>query len=76
MMRFLVDTNLPPTLAAWIVAEGYEARHTKDFGLEQAKDRAIWQHAKDNDYCIVTKDEDFVLFQTVDTNGPKVVWPN
>jgi predicted nuclease of predicted toxin-antitoxin system len=73
-MRFLIDTNLPPALAFWLAAEGFEAMHTKDLGLEHAKDRAIWRYAKDNNFCIVTKDEDFVLYQVADTSGPKVVW--
>jgi len=73
-MRFLIDTNLPPAFAAWLVSEGHDACHTKDIGLGPAKDRAIWRYAKDNDYCIVTKDEDFVLLRAVDQQGPSVVW--
>lgn len=42
-MRFLVDTNLPPTVATIIAALGHDARHTSDVGLEKAKDREIWQ---------------------------------
>jgi predicted nuclease of predicted toxin-antitoxin system len=73
-MRFLVDTNLPPSLSAWLATEGHDALHTRDIGLELAKDRVIWQYAKDNGYCIVTKDEDFVLLQANDPTGAKVVW--
>jgi predicted nuclease of predicted toxin-antitoxin system len=45
-MRFLVDTNLPPKVAMIIASLGHDARHTSDAGLEGAKDREIWQHAK------------------------------
>ena len=62
-MHFLVDTNLPPSLAVALVALGHEATHTKDHGLEQATDRLIWKHAMDENACIVTKDEDFVLLK-------------
>ena len=72
-MRFLVDTNLPASPSAWLVIEGHDALRTKDVGLELAKDRAIWLYAKDNGYCIVTKDEDFVLLQANDPAGAKVV---
>jgi predicted nuclease of predicted toxin-antitoxin system len=73
-MRFLVDTNLPPTVATLIASLGHEAQHTSDIGLERAKDRQIWQHAKSSSLCIVTKDEDFVLLKASDPDGPCVVW--
>jgi len=37
-------------------------------------DGAIWQCARDIAACIVTKDEDFLLLQALDGNGPSVVW--
>jgi predicted nuclease of predicted toxin-antitoxin system len=73
-MRFLVDTNLPPTVATLITSLGHDAQHTSDVRLERARDREIWQHAKANNLCIVTKDEDFVLLKTSDPGGPCVVW--
>ena len=73
-MRFLIDTNLPPSLAASLVALGHEATHTKDLGMAQATDRAIWQQAVTTGACIVTKDEDFVLLKTAEPTGPSVVW--
>ena len=73
-MRFLVDTNLPPTVATIIASLGHDAWHTSGVGLERAKDREIWQHAKSNELCIVTKDEDFVLLKAADPDGPCVVW--
>jgi predicted nuclease of predicted toxin-antitoxin system len=73
-MRFLVDTNLPPSVARRLGSLGHDAQHTSDVGLERAKDREIWQHAKSGDLCIVTKDEDFVLLRASDPGGPCVVW--
>ncbi len=73
-MRFLVDTNLPPALATWLVTQGHEAQHTSDFGMEAAKDRSIWDHAKASGACIVTKDEDFVLLRASASDGPPIVW--
>jgi Domain of unknown function (DUF5615) len=60
-VRFLIDANLPPALARWLVGEGHEAHHVRDFGLEDKLDREIWQRARDINACIVTKDEDFVF---------------
>ena len=73
-MRFLVDANLPPALARWLVDLGHEAHHVQDFGLADKLDREIWQRARDIDACIVTKDEDFVLLHALDRAGPAVVW--
>lgn len=73
-MRFLVDTNLPPDLAVLLVSLGHDACHTLDVGLERATDRVIWQHAKVDHRCIVTRDEDFVLLSAADADGPFVVW--
>lgn len=73
-MKFLVDANLPPALAQWLVSEGHEAQHVADLGMQAAADREIWQHAGDSGACIVTKDEDFVLLQALDRAGPVVVW--
>ena len=74
MIAFIVDTNLPPGLAAWLVTQGHRARHTRDIGLEFATDRAIWLHAKTSGAGIITKDEDFIWLKTGDPAGPPVIW--
>jgi predicted nuclease of predicted toxin-antitoxin system len=56
------------------VAQGHQAWHAKDIGLERAKDRSIRQYAKEQDCCIVTKDEDFVILQAHDQTAQTVVW--
>ena len=73
-MKFLVDANLPPSLAAWLRTQAHEAVHVNDLGLGQAKDRLIWAHAKAEGSCIVTRDEDFVLLSVSNPDGPSVVW--
>jgi predicted nuclease of predicted toxin-antitoxin system len=73
-MRFVIDANLPPALARWLVSQGHEAWHANELGLECAKDRSIWLYAKEQDCCIVTKDEDFVILQAHDRAGQSVVW--
>jgi predicted nuclease of predicted toxin-antitoxin system len=70
-VKFLVDANLPPALAQWLVSEGHEALHVADLGMQAMADREIWQHARDSRACIVTKDEDFVLLQALDRAGPR-----
>jgi len=71
---FLIDAQLPPALARWLVEQGHTADHVDDLGLLEAEDVAIWNHAVLNGAIIVTKDEDFAE-RTARTNaGPVIVW--
>jgi predicted nuclease of predicted toxin-antitoxin system len=73
-MRFLVDAQLPPALARWLAAQGHEAAHVGDLGMQAASDAAIWDHALASSSAIVTKDEDFAQRKVLAENGPVVVW--
>jgi predicted nuclease of predicted toxin-antitoxin system len=72
-VKFIVDANRPPALARWLAAEGHEAHHVRDFGLEAMPDRELWLRARDMDAYIVTKDEDFALLHALDRTGPAIV---
>jgi predicted nuclease of predicted toxin-antitoxin system len=58
-MRFLIDAQLPPALARWLVSVGHEAEHVADRGMQAASDAVIWDLALREHAAIVTKDEDF-----------------
>ena len=73
-MRFLVDAQLPPGLARWLVAEGHEAEHVGDKGMQAASDIAIWDDALASSAAIVTKDEDFAQRKVLALAGPAVIW--
>lgn len=73
-MRFLVDAQLPPALARWLAAEGYEASHVADHGMEAASDSAIWTFALQTSAAIITKDEDFAQRKVLADTGPAVIW--
>ena len=74
-MRFLVDAQLPPALARWLVGQGHEARHVADLAMSAASDRAIWGRAVALGATLVTKDEDFVTLRALGAaNAPAVVW--
>ena len=73
-MKFLVDANLPPALAQWLISEGHEAQHVSELGMASMPDREIWTRARDLGASILTKDEDFVLLQALDRVGPAIVW--
>ena len=40
-MRFLVDAQLPPALARWLVERGHDATHVHEIGMAEASDLAI-----------------------------------
>jgi predicted nuclease of predicted toxin-antitoxin system len=58
-VKFLIDAQLPPALARWIERQGHRATHIFEIGLERGKDGPIWEHARNDNAVIITKDEDF-----------------
>jgi predicted nuclease of predicted toxin-antitoxin system len=40
-VRFLVDNQLPATLADWLRTKGHFAQHMLEIGLAQSKDNPI-----------------------------------
>jgi predicted nuclease of predicted toxin-antitoxin system len=73
-VKFLVDAQLPPALAYWLIEAGCEAQAVREIGLREAEDGVIWRHAQAHGLVIVTKDEDFALRVQATESGPGVVW--
>jgi predicted nuclease of predicted toxin-antitoxin system len=73
-VRFLIDAQLPPTLAKHLSGQGHEANHVAEIGLNSAPDRVIWSHAAATGAVLITKDEDFVVMRALDNKGPAVIW--
>ena len=73
-MKFLVDAQLPPALARWLTAQGHEAEHVGDNGMQGSPDTAIWDYALRKGATIVTKDEDFAQRATMTDVAPAVIW--
>ncbi len=72
-MKFLIDAQLPPALAAWLRKAGYDSVALREVGLRDATDRDICSFAVANEYIIVTKDEDYAaLVRTVP--GLRILW--
>jgi len=57
-VTFLIDAQLPPALASWLIQQGHTAQHVDD-GLRNADDMVIWNHASESGAIVITKDEDF-----------------
>lgn len=73
-MRFLIDTNLPRRLAGWLAGRGHHCEHVLDLGLAQGSDNSIWTRCHEQDFIIVSKDEDFANWVRADRLGPAVLW--
>lgn len=73
-MRFLIDAQLPPALAAQLREIGHDARHVNMIGLGSAADMLIWNHAASEGEVLLTKDEDFAELSRRDPGGPAIVW--
>jgi predicted nuclease of predicted toxin-antitoxin system len=72
-VRFLVDQQLPPALADWLVRLGHTADHTEYIGLGAASDGDVWSTASSLGAVIVTKDADFPARRRL-SPGPQVLW--
>ena len=72
-MRFLIDAQLPPGLARWLVAQGYPSDHVNDIGVGPAPDGEIVARARAMKAVIWSKDADFAV-RARRNPGLQVVW--
>jgi predicted nuclease of predicted toxin-antitoxin system len=73
-VKFLIDNQLPPALAKWLISHGHEALHVLDVGLAEAKDEKIRGYAAANSLALITKDEDFSRRAAKQSAEVSVVW--
>jgi predicted nuclease of predicted toxin-antitoxin system len=65
-MKFLVDEDLSPAIAARLPLLGHAASHVAHVGLASTKDRALWQLALERDEIVITANaRDFLKLATV-----------
>ena len=73
-MKLLLDENLSRRLVPFLQNEFPGSTQVALIGLQQADDRAIWHHAKNNGYIIVTRDADFEELSAIHGAPPHVIW--
>ena len=73
-MRLLFDQNLSPRLVERLADLFPGSSHVLSAGLDVASDDAVWEYARLNGYCIVSKDEDYNDYSIVRGSPPKVLW--
>lgn len=73
-MKFLVDNQLPVSLARHLATHGHDARHVSELGLEEADDRRIWLWAIGEQCVVVSKDEDFFTLANQVGDRGRLIW--
>jgi predicted nuclease of predicted toxin-antitoxin system len=69
----LLDENLYQRLLPFLLDHFSDSQHIRQQGLGGAPDREIWDYALENDFMLVTKDEDFIRLSISLGHPPKVV---
>ena len=73
-MKLLFDENLSPRLVQALESVYLESAHVHTLGLRGASDSAIWERARQEDYVIISKDNDFRQLSFLHGAPPKVIW--
>lgn len=73
-MRFLFDQNISHRILKLIPDKYSDSTTVKKEGLINASDKEIWEHAKSNNYLIVTQDSDFNDLNLLYGFPPKIIW--
>lgn len=73
-MKLLIDANLSWRLVNLLKNDYPEITHVATAGLPQAAtDKSIWEYASQNNYSIITNDEDFYLLSMSKGFPPKII---
>lgn len=73
-MRLLFDENLSPRLVRLLAGLYPDSAHVHDLGLGAVADTAVWAHAREHRFTIVSKDADFHALSQMRGHPPKVIW--
>lgn len=73
-VELLFDQNLSPRLVERLSDLYPDSEHVSSARLDRALDEAVWEHALENGYTIVTKDADFDELGHFHGHPPRVVW--
>ena len=73
MLTLLLDENLSERLLPFLLDRFPDSRHIRQLGFGGASDSDICSYARDNEFILVTKDEDFIRLSISLGHPPKVV---
>lgn len=72
-MKLLIDNNLSYKLCSALLPYFKEVHHVRSLLSTNAGDLTIWNYAKDNDFHILTKDNDFDEWSLLKGCPPKII---
>lgn len=73
-MKLLLDANLSWRLCKDLSLHFEEVRHVDNIDLKvPPKDHEIWEWARENNFVIVTNDEDFLNLSTIHGFPPRLI---
>jgi predicted nuclease of predicted toxin-antitoxin system len=73
-MKLLIDENISYRIIKLIENYFPGSIHVSSISNSRLTDLEIWKHAKDNNFIIVTHDEDYYEWQLIRENPPKTIW--
>ncbi len=73
-MKLLFDENLSPRLVDALADLFPGSAHVHRVALGSATDEAVWHHAREQGFTLVSKDADFYELSLLRGQPPKVVW--
>jgi len=73
-VRLLFDENLSPRLVEKLAADYPGSLHVRSVELRGKEDAVIWEYAGQNNFFLVSKDNDFRQLSFLKGPPPKVVW--
>jgi predicted nuclease of predicted toxin-antitoxin system len=73
-MKLLFDENISSRLVRLLASEFPDSSHPDFLEMRGFTDTTVWNHAKENDFIIVSKDNDFRQKAFLYGAPPKVIW--
>lgn len=73
-MKLLLDENISYKLVSRLQNGFPGIKHVLDFQLNSIDDKVIFKFAKENDFAIVTFDEDYFTLSVLNNFPPKIIW--
>ena len=73
-MKFILDNQLPRSLVHVFQVHGVQCEHVRSLNLAQATDREIWLFAAEDEWIVVSQDQDFADLAARSSVGPQLVW--
>jgi predicted nuclease of predicted toxin-antitoxin system len=73
-VKLLFDENLSPRLPELLREAFPGSSHVRSVGLLGADDGRVWNHARDQGFVIVSKDNDFRQRSFLYGAPPKIIW--